>query len=95
MIRKQFYIHKRHQILLTKLARAKGVSEAEIIRRAIEHEAAGSERQKLGDDRTAWEDILTTVEIRKSLNKQATPYIWDRHDAYKEREKQVYLSPEP
>jgi hypothetical protein len=92
MIRKQFYIHKRHQILLTKLAQIKGVSEAEIIRQAIEHEAAGSERQNLALDRTAWEAILATVEARKTLDGQTIPYNWNRQDAYQERERRFESS---
>lgn len=86
MIRKQFYIHKRHQLLLKKLAQAKGVSEAEIVRQAIEHEAAGAERRPLAPDRSAWEEILSAVEDRKSLDTEAIPYEWDRQDAYQERE---------
>ena len=86
MVRKQFYIHKRHQLLLKKLAQAKGVSEAEIVRQAIEHEAAGIKRQTLASDRSAWEEIVIAVEARKTLNKAATSYEWDRQDAYKERE---------
>lgn len=87
MVRKQFYIHKRHQLLLKKLARAKGVSEAEIIRQAIEHEAAGSERQPIAPNRSAWEEILATVEARKSLDARAIRYQWDRQDAYQERDR--------
>ncbi len=86
MIRKQFYIHKRQQLLLRKLAQAKGVSEAEIVRQAIEHEAAGSERQTLMPDRSAWEEILAAVEGRKALGTEAKPYDWDRRDAYQDRE---------
>jgi hypothetical protein len=86
MIRKQFYIHKRHQLLLRKLAQAKGVSEAEIVRQAIEHEAAGTERQTLAPDRSAWEEILAVVEARKALGTEAIPYDWDRRDAYHGRE---------
>ena len=92
MVRKQFYIHKRHQLLLRKLARAKGVSEAEIVRQAIEHEAAGGERRPIAADRTAWEQILATVEARKALGVQAIPYHWDRQDAYQEREVQFVPS---
>lgn len=86
MIRKQFYIHKRHQILLRKLARLKGVSEAEIIRQAIEHEVAGADRQSLAPDRSAWEEIIKKVESRKILDSEALPYEWNRQDAYQERE---------
>jgi hypothetical protein len=93
MIRKQFYIHKRHQILLGKLARAKGVSEAEIIRQAIEHEAAGGERRSIAPDRSAWEEILAAVEVRKTLGVQTIPYHWNRQDAYQERERRIEPSP--
>jgi hypothetical protein len=93
MVRKQFYIHKRHQILLRKLARARGVSEAEIIRRAIEHEATGGVRQSIAPDRTAWEEILAAVEARNTLGSQETPYLWDRQDAYQEHERRFEPSP--
>lgn len=93
MVRKQFYIHKRHQLLLRKLAHAKGVSEAEIIRQAIEHEAAGSERRPLAADRNAWEEIMAAVELRKALGVKARSYIWDRQAAYQEREESFKLSP--
>lgn len=86
MIRKQFYIHKRHQILLRKLARLKGVSEAEIIRQAIEHEASGADRQSLAPDRSAWEEIINKDESRKILDSEALPYEWNRQDAYQECE---------
>lgn len=92
MVRKQFYIHKRHQLLLRKLAQAKGVSEAEIIRQAIEHEAAGSKRQTLVPDRSAWEKILVAVKARKALGTEAAPYDWDRQDAYQQREERFLPS---
>jgi hypothetical protein len=38
MIRKQVYIQKRQQILVKRLARQWGVSEAEVIRRAIDQQ---------------------------------------------------------
>jgi hypothetical protein len=87
MIRKQFYIDKRHQILLRKLARARGVSEAEIVRQAIEHEAAGSRRQLSAPDRSAWEEIISAAEARTALDEAASAYRWDRQDAYQERER--------
>ena len=92
LVRKQFYIHKRHQLLLRELAQAKGVSEAEIIRQAIEHEATGSERQTLVPDRSAWEGILAAVEARKALGTEAAPYDWDRQDAYQQREERFLSS---
>jgi hypothetical protein len=86
MIRKQFYIHKRHQLLLRKLAKAKGVSEAEIVRQAIEHEAAGGLQRSTTPNRAAWEEILSAVEARKAMTRSAAPYHWDRLDAYRDRE---------
>ena len=86
MIRKHVRISKRQQMLLTKLARARGVSESEVIRQAIEHEAADPGRQHFARDRSAWEEIVRTIEARMSLDVEATPYEWDRRDAYEERE---------
>lgn len=86
MIRKQFYIHRRQQLLLRRLAQARGVSEAEIIRRAIEREAAGIARQSSSPDRAAWAEILATVEARKRLGDGELPYEWHRRDAYQEHE---------
>lgn len=50
MVRKQIYIHERHQLLLERLAQARGVSQAEVIRQAIEREVAGKLPQSLQPD---------------------------------------------
>jgi hypothetical protein len=42
MIRKQFYLYRRQNQLLKRLAEQRGVSEAEIIRQALEREAAAT-----------------------------------------------------
>jgi len=86
MVRKQFYIHERHQILLKRLSQARGVSEAEIVRQAIEREATGVAPQSPLPDRAAWEEIVEFVEARKALGADGEPYQWNRQDAYKERE---------
>ena len=39
MVRKQIYITRRQELLLKRLARLRGVSEAEIIRKALDKEA--------------------------------------------------------
>lgn len=41
MVRKQIYIQRRQDILLKRLSQARGLSEAEIIRQALERELAG------------------------------------------------------
>jgi len=86
MVRKQFYIHERQQILLRRLSQARGVSEAEIVRQAIEREATGVAPQSPLTDRAAWEEIVEFVEARKALGADGEPYQWNRQDAYEERE---------
>jgi hypothetical protein len=86
MVRKQFYIHKRQHILLRRLSRARGVSEAEIVRQAIEREATGVSPQSPLPDRAAWDEIVDFVEARKALGPDGEPYQWNRQDAYQERE---------
>lgn len=85
MVRKQIYIPKRQDILLKRLSRARGVSEAEIIRQAIEREIGSSlpDAQALQmrpidefiqaalANRSTWEDI---------------PYRWNREELYADRE---------
>jgi hypothetical protein len=87
MVRKQIYIQKRQEYLLKRLSQAQGVSEAEIIRRAIERENSGEKRDLPAADHTAWEDILRFVGSRQSLKTVGSPYRWNRGDAYEEREK--------
>jgi hypothetical protein len=87
MVRKQFYIQKRQHLLLKRLSQTRGVSEAEIIRQAIEREAIGASSRPSLPDRDAWEEILDFVETRKALGpEQGKPYQWNRQDAYEERE---------
>jgi hypothetical protein len=86
MVRKQFYIHKRQQILLRQLSQARGVSEAEIVRQAIEREAAGESARPPLPDRAAWDEVVRFVESRLALGSDGEPYRWSRQDAYEERE---------
>ena len=41
MVRKQIYIQEHHERLLKRISKARGVSEAELIRQAIERETVG------------------------------------------------------
>ncbi len=81
MIRKQFYIHERQQRLLKRLSQARRVSEAEIVRQAIEREAAAVPSRPT-PDRAAWEQIARFVEMRKALGSGSEPYQWNRQHAY-------------
>jgi len=89
MVRKQFYIHKRQQVLLKRLSQARGVSEAEIVRQAIERETAGSSLLPTPPDRAAWEEIVRFLAVRRAQTRGSEgsePYQWNREDAYQERE---------
>lgn len=85
MIRKQIYLQKRHQLFLKKMAHLRGVSEAEIIRQALDREESFSGQAQIPTDRLAWEEILRFVESRKAGAISGNPYKWNRDDAYDER----------
>ena len=90
MVRKQFYIHKRQHILLRRLSQARGVSEAEIVRQAIEREATGASSLSTPPDRAAWEEIVSFLKARQALVPESKePYQWNREDAYSERESRL------
>ena len=91
MVRKQIYIQERHERLLKRISKARGVSEAEVIRQAIERETVG-EKPLLAPDQTAWDEILCFAKSRKALRPNIRPYRWNRLDAYAERERR-YTKP--
>lgn len=85
MIRKQIYIANKHQALLSRLSRARGVSEAEVIRQAIEREATSVQAQFVAPDATALDEIVQFAHDRRSLGVTGQPVRWRRDDAYTER----------
>jgi hypothetical protein len=85
MLRKQIYIRKQQQALLRRLAKARGVSEAEIIRQAIDREAGAVSSQPFVPDPAAWEAVLRFVESLPPADASREPYRWRREDAYEER----------
>jgi hypothetical protein len=87
MVRKQIYIQERHERLLKRISKARGVSEAELIRQAIERETVGGKLPLLAPDQAAWDKILRFANSRKALRPSARPYRWNRLDAYEERER--------
>ena len=85
MVRKQIYIQKRQDILIKQLARAHGISEAEVIRQAIERELSGSRQPILGST-TALDDFSNLALSKRTSGANIQPYRWDREEIYKERE---------
>jgi hypothetical protein len=86
MVRKQFYIQKRQDALLKRLSQARGLSEAEIIRQAIEREVAGIPVQPIATDRSAWQELVAFLEARQGSAAGGRPYQWNREEIYTERE---------
>jgi len=86
MVRKQIYIHKRQNALLKRLSQARGVSEAEIIRQAIDHEISGGAIRSTAGDRTAWEEFEAFLMARRETGVTGEPVRWNREEIYKERE---------
>lgn len=86
MVRKQIYIQKRQEALLKRLSQARGLSEAEIIRQAIEREVAGIPAQPAATDRSAWQELVAFVEARQAARKSGEAYRWNREEIYAERE---------
>ena len=92
MVRKQFYIHKRQDALLKQLSQARGLSEAEIIRQAIEREA-GMGSTAVRDSAAAWAEIMQFVQEReRTLAGGGKPVQWNRQELYKEREERWFKS---
>jgi hypothetical protein len=87
MVRKQIYIQERHERLLKRISKARGVSEAELIRQAIERETVGGKLPVLAPDQAAWDKILRFANSRKAARPSARPHRWNRLDAYEERER--------
>lgn len=86
MVRKQIYIQKRQDALLKRLARARGLSEAEIIRQAIERELGGAPAQPARSDLSAMEDFTLLALSKRAPGLKAKPFLWNREETYDERE---------
>jgi len=85
MIRKRIYIGRSQQALLARLAATWGVSEAEVIRQAIEREATSGLAQRLAPDATALEELIQAALQCRAAGITGQPLRWRREDAYAER----------
>lgn len=86
MVRKQIYIQKRQEVLLKRLAEMRGVSEAEIIRRAIEREFSGETVPPLPDPMAAFQEFKKAALAQRNKKTPGDAYQWNREDLYVERE---------
>ena len=85
MLRKQIYIARSHQALLRRLSVLRGLSQSEIVRQAIEREAASGAELAGVSDSAALEEIIAAAINRQQLGKSYQAYQWDREDIYTER----------
>ncbi len=85
MVRKQIYIYKRQEAQLKRLSEARGISEAEIIRNALDREV-NSQIAPYHYDEDAWKRLLASMEKLASSGVKGEPYKFRREDAYEERE---------
>ncbi len=87
MIRKQIYIHKWQNRRLKQMAEQRSISEAEIIRQALERELKENDSAE-----QAREDALQNLAaFARALRErpefsQGKPYRWDRQELYDDRE---------
>ena len=89
LIRKQIYINSHQLSKLRMLSRRRGVSEAEIIRQAIDREAEVSANSVPLDSHAALEKLLHAAEERRASYSTDQHYRFDRDELYEERENQI------
>lgn len=83
MVRNQVYIESRQETTLKKQARDLGITEAEVIRRAIDRQMISV---RLGaKDKKAWEREKAFIAKRMAKGPTSGGRQWRREDAYEER----------
>ena len=86
MIRKQIYLARHQHLLLKRLARARKVSEAEIIRQALAQHLRGGSNESPPPDPEAWAQahaFMQALLAQGPLPKR--PRRWTRDELYDER----------
>jgi hypothetical protein len=85
MIRKQVYIQRQQEAALKRLSKSRGLSEAELIRQAIDRQA-GSVAAPFVSDADAWEEAHTfMLALRDRTAVTDQPRNWRREDLYEDR----------
>ena len=86
MVRKQIYLERRQEARLKRMARARGISEAEVIRQAIDRQIMGVAVETGGGDPSAWDSALRFMRsLAARPRKGGQGRGWTREDAYAER----------
>jgi predicted DNA-binding protein len=86
MVRKQIYLETHQEAKLKRMAQRRGISEAELIREAIDRHVSGGQSHFLPSDPVAGEEAL---QFMRSLHAQGPlsdqKRSWKREDLYQER----------
>lgn len=82
MIRKQVYIAPEQERLLKRLAKQRGVPEAELIREGIERIAVAPRRPT---DKSGWQREERFIRERRVFDVPQTGRGWTRDEIYEER----------
>ena len=86
MVRKQIYLEERQEARLKRVARARGISEAEVIRQAIDRQVGRVPVEAGGGDPAVWERALRFMRsLAARGRKGGRRRDWKREDAYAER----------
>jgi arsenate reductase-like glutaredoxin family protein len=87
MVRKQIYLPRRQNLTLKRLAKQRGISEAEVIRQALEREAELSVSTVQGSRQALNNIIVYARSLRKRPELlQGKPYVFNREQVYEERQ---------
>ena len=85
MIRKQVYIEPEQEELLKRRSKELGVSEAALIRQAIDRLHLGAADGRSLPGRPAWEEAKRVIQERMKLRVPQTERGWTREELYEER----------
>ncbi len=86
MVRKQIYLPQKQNQKIKRLAKQRGVSEAEVIRGAVEREPEIT-TYPVRENVEGWQEILRFVKERQAAYAgQGKPVHWNRQELYEEPE---------
>jgi hypothetical protein len=86
MIRKQLYLEEAQERALKQRAKSLGISEAEVVRRALD-DALSSKQVKKPRSHQAIEDFLERAERISAEHRTAAGYRFNRQELYEEDER--------
>ncbi len=85
MVRKQLYIRSDQEAALKRAAQAQGVSEAELVREALDVLLQGADPSDLSRQQALNTLIASNLKLSQQAQR-AAPYHFDRETLYEDRE---------